>query len=112
MSDQIDSAEDFLAHFGVKGMKWGRRKKPEDDGKRFTEKEALKAAGVDDLLKSGAATYGKTKTSKVISQKGNTPVSAAKAKANSSKIKKDLQDLLESETGEKIVFDNDFDVYF
>lgn len=46
----MDKVETFLEHFGVKGMKWGRRKasSQSEDSKRHSEARSKKVSELDD----------------------------------------------------------------
>jgi hypothetical protein len=82
-----DSVEDFLAHYGVKGMRWGIRKTNEAEG-GGGERKGL-SEGQKKALKiglAGAAITGAAVTTALLAKNGKLPVaqlsSAARAAGN------------------------------
>ena len=101
MSDEV---EDFLAHYGIKGMKWGRRKAIETAGPRTRRppltpeqqakrKAALKKAAV--IAGSVVVVAGAAAVAVVIARNSRMPVSQI-ANAAQTNVGRDLLTLTRS----------------
>lgn len=91
MEIEVEDPEEFLAHYGVKGMKWGVRRKRGADG-RVSGKE-VKAARKE-LRNVGKAARGAKKASR----KAKTP---EERKAAADKYKKEVNEKIRSKEFKK-----------
>lgn len=69
-----DLEENYLAHFGVKGMKWGKTKRPErtSEQKAETRRKIKKAAVIGGSI---ALVAGTAAVAVMLNKKGNVPLS-------------------------------------
>lgn len=86
--DKIKHSDDELIHFGVKGMKWGRRKSKQTSGskkkksskknpRRMSNKELAARIKRLDLEKRYMDAYNRSQTNKLMSEIFNVPTKAA-----------------------------------
>ena len=75
MTDQVES---FLAHYGVKGMKWGVRKPRGDHDQIFRDRYHNKAAGSKSKVKKDA---GRKAAEQVLETEGDEPIPVGTDKA-------------------------------